>query len=405
MRFVLQLTFISCMALAVATSACTRETARPGKESAPDTTRIDFGSVKWQSIGNCWNYAVLGFIEAQEFRTGKIRSFSNYSESYITYRHFQDQLTSKSTLTALETGGSFDLALELVRAYGLLGEADFIPEEADSPKSSRQKAALDDLNAKLKSGEIKTPLTKDQAIAALNAAFKVDLAVVAPKIITSDKITVRGLDGADVPLAAFHTRGNPNRWVDTYWNEFAHPRKPGSLNENDSILYSPTWEGIKESDRKTLRGAIRALNDGHPVVMSWLVEFGAAKQGVFDKTNLKPDYTSDSGLHMTAIVDYVATGIDPETGVEFMTPEGDVPQSAKDMAVAHGELRHVIVKNSWGNGFDRHDRSFWVRNGTSGYHRVEFDYLMARYWLGQGDASRTVHLGMIGVAMPERYKR
>jgi len=393
------------VALLATSAACTRKSDAPAPESAPGATHIDFASVKWQSIGNCWNYAVLGFVEAHEYRTGKVYNFSNYSESYITYRHAQDQLTSNLPLSAIETGGSFDGALELVRDYGLMHEADFIPEESDDPKSNRQKAAITELDAKLKSGEIKTPLTKAKAIEILDAAFKVNLAAVASKIIPADKITVRGLDGADVPLSSFYTRANAHKWEDIDWGRFAHPRKPGTANEKESVLYSPTWDEIRDNDRKLVRSSMRALNDGHAAMLSWLVEFGAMRQGVFDKGNLKPDYTSDSGLHMTAIVDYVATGIDPATGEEFLTPEGLVPQEAKDLAAAHGELRHMIVKNHWGNGFDRIDRTFWVRNGTSGYHRIEFDYLTSRYLLGQGDAERSVYLGIQSIALPVRYHR
>lgn len=394
-------TVCSLLASGLVSMACTKRSADQGLH-APSSTHIDSASVKWQTIGNCWNYAVLGFIESHEFQTGLVPTFSDFSESYISYRHFEDQL-SRSVLPAeLESGGTFDLALQLVRKYGVMREADFIPEEATSPKSNRQLSALTKLNAKLKAGELKAPLNREQIRAELDAAFGVELKAVSDKIIPAEKVIVRGMDGQNVALPEFTRAGGPHAWKDVSWSS-RHPRKPGATRDDETVLFAPSWEQLYARDRDLLRAGMKALNAGHGVVLSWLVEFQAMKQGVFDRTHLKPGYKSDSGLHMTALVDYVATGIDPETGVEFFTPEGNVPDAMKTMAENHGELRHIIVKNHWGNGFDRIDRTFWVRNGTSGYHRIELDYLSGWYWLGQKDAPRTLNVGFLGLAMPQRF--
>jgi hypothetical protein len=123
--------------------------------SRVEVTDVDHTSVKRQSIGNCWIYAVATWVESLH----KIATDEevNVSESYWTYWHFYDQLVNGYVGKEIETGGSFFEAVRLIREHGITLEETFIPEEADREKSERQARAETSINKALsEGGELET---------------------------------------------------------------------------------------------------------------------------------------------------------------------------------------------------------------------------------------------------------
>lgn len=55
-----------------------------------DITKIGESRVKEQSVGNCWVYATLGWVES--LQVGTTRQELNLSESYITYMHWFERI-------------------------------------------------------------------------------------------------------------------------------------------------------------------------------------------------------------------------------------------------------------------------------------------------------------------------
>ena len=119
-----------------------------------------------QSIGNCWIYATLGWVESMNrSRTGVE---ANYSESYLTFWDWFAKITTGSgvsttttngmTTRTIETGGSWQLAASLIKQRGLMTEGDFIPDESTAEMSACQAAAERTVNQALSvGGELATP--------------------------------------------------------------------------------------------------------------------------------------------------------------------------------------------------------------------------------------------------------
>src|SRR6185369_14782295 len=83
--------------------------------------------VKEQVIGNCWLYSTASWAEALVLATRPSETAPDYSESYWSYWHWFDQITSEAWYTSLtfgwlgvnditkvQQGGWFELATDLV---------------------------------------------------------------------------------------------------------------------------------------------------------------------------------------------------------------------------------------------------------------------------------------------------
>lgn len=369
--------------------------------SGDRSTNIPHSSIKRQSIGNCWTYGFIGMIEAHEMAAGHVSEFSNYSESYISFRHFESQLLDRyARSNTLQTGGGWQVAVSIVKRYGLLREGDFIPDEASQNMSKRQDEAVKYLEKSMKEGKLSQSRDEATVRAEVDAAFKVRRADFEPKIIPLNKITVRGLEGMNVPLATML-----DQWSEASWSEFRYPER-GDTPEDNVLFYPEPWE-LPESNQETLASVKRALNAGHAVILSWLVEFNATDGGTFTIDKLSnPKYERHNGLHLTSLEDYVATGFDPDTGLEFYVGEGQVTPQEQRLAADHGFVRYLITKNSWGSGFERFDRSFYLRDGDAGYNRLDMNYLSAWLWLDEGkpeEDRKSLRLGITGFQLPRAF--
>lgn len=172
----------------------------PEALSSTKTVNIPHTPVKWQSIGNCWAYAAVGWIESMMLR-GETEPLPNFSETYITYRHYEGQLNYLRG-NELQTGGSFYEATQIILRYGLMYEADFAPEEATLSKSDRQKRATAILNESLASGPLSKIRTRAVIRAELDRAFGVNIKALESKIIDPSEILVSTGQGGKAPLSS-----------------------------------------------------------------------------------------------------------------------------------------------------------------------------------------------------------
>jgi hypothetical protein len=340
-------------------------------QSSISTVNIPQSSVKQQSIGNCWVYAALGWVESLAVRANGREL--DLSESYLTYRFFQDSLLQNIPTKELDTSGNFSIAMDLIANYGIMHESDFIPSEANKPRSERQATALKILNESIKSGALAQ--LRDSAVsfserqqiiqAELDRAFSVNMQALQFKVVNPSSINLgKASDGSSLTLSKLATS-------DYYrWNWVSFPFN-GSSSPNGQPISMPLRS---RAQMQVLQRVKRALNDGHPVLISWFVDFNALKGDAFDlNTLIAAQKPGRQGGHITVIEDYVASGINPVDGSTFRTPEGEISPSEKELALKFGNIDYFIVKNSWG----AKPESSYYRDGSYGYHK-----LMANYAFG-----------------------
>lgn len=334
------------------------------QETVSQTQTVDLpqSQVKWQSIGNCWSYAVMGWAESIVLR--ETSKELNFSESFMTYTHFRDQLLSG--VEQVETGGSWDHARNLIARYGMMLEADFIPAESEETFSKVQKAALDALNLSLKEGVLSKDKSTKTVDAELQKAFNIKLtAEIKKKIFAASSVKLKGRETLNTKL---------NSWSDRVW-----PASWGSAPSEQAQL--PQTFELNVSQKSMLARVKKALNKHEPVVMSWFVDFNAMNnEGIFNKKSLDLLKEGRQGYHMTVIEDYLVEGIHPVTGKKFSIGEGEATAEEKLLAEQYGNVVAFIVKNSWG-GAERLDRSSYNRLGQKGYHRLDASYLFS--WLAE----------------------
>ena len=354
----------------------------PGTSEDP-ITQVNQTKVKRQSIGNCWLYATVGWVEAMHYNVGKEEI--NLSESYLTYWHWFDQIANGGgASTEVSTGGSWSTGASLMDRYGVMLEADFIPEEAQAESSARQHDALEAINLSLKSGALKDPAKRrDRAFvkAELSKAWRLSPAVIknlddafGPKVsqtltgtnpstrlgaikkVTDISVSLR--DPADATKTVIKTlkdaigSGGYYRSGAFTWQELDYPQSPGTLR------------------REFYKRVQRALHDGQPVIISWFVDFNALTPSAqFSKAYLDGKGVGRQGGHMTLIDDYEAINV-PTFGT--LKAGVDATEEQKKAALDNAtEITFLRIKNSW--GASRPDRV--PSSQLAGYYDLMADYM------------------------------
>lgn len=338
--------------------------------------------VERQSIGNCWIYAHASWIESMHLSaTG---SPFDVSQSYWTYWHWFDQIAGGWT-TTISTGGNWSTANNIIKKYGLMAEKDFVFADTQSEMSSRQKSALDALNASLKNGvladqaarrdkkKVRAEMDRAWGLSAQHTAMldrvfgegvtRTFSSSSSPANNTSTAI-VRGqdFDVAYTRGGADNTRGQ------------ARVKLSQAIGEWREVYYS------RSSRRSFLQRVQRALHDAQPVVITWFVDFNAmenrqnALRGSFNIDTLNEFGPGRQGGHMTVLEDYqaqLADGTLLKAGVTIdkTTNEG---KTLLERALQNDtQVQFLRVKNSWGAA--RPDRAF--APGMPGYHDLYLNYL------------------------------
>ncbi len=349
--------------------------------SQTETVDIPQSPAKNQIIGNCWDYAVMGWAESQHLQaTGELLDLS---EAYITYRHFETQLMAMSSSTPNEgkqviAAGDFPTARSLIANYGLLRETDFSPQTSTPSTDKREENAINAVNQSLKTGDLEKLLSTKMSDDAkntlihtvLDAAFGVKIDALANKIISANNFIVGTNSGKSVMLSDEIYR----------WHYVEFPINENSLPGASKL---PFQAALNNEQTLIIRNVMRALNQHKPVFVAWLVDVNAmGSEGTFSAETLQQKGAGSQGLHITLLADYTATLTDLNTHAQITTPEGEVDDALKTRAAEEGLLKSLIVKNSWG----QNPKATYPRHGEYGYNKLNSDYLFS--WIGRTDAAQ-----------------
>jgi len=377
---------LSLLALS-AMPACSNDDPASSAATGDGDEVVDIpnSKVKDQSIGNCWIYATAGWAES--LRLGYSGEELNISESYLSYidwfHGIQDgDFTAKD---GLETGGWFGEAAEYLRRYGVMDEGTFIPEEANAQESSRQKQALDAINASLKSGvlaDAKNRKNLDMVRDELDKAFKLSAETIAlldesfghdlsRTVVKGATIPAgKGLRPASAVEVGFYkpqskvisladALGNPSSEFST----FSWRSRTGQFAWNEA-----SYPASASSQRSFQIKAQKAMNARRAVILTWFVDFNAMDRsnGTFKAV---PDTIGRQGGHMTVLEDYQVSNVPGFGTLEAGVTVTDL--KALDAALSpEATLDFLRIKNSWGTGFTPPEGT-----ALNGYHDLYAAYL------------------------------
>jgi hypothetical protein len=346
--------------------------------------------VRRQTIGNCWLYATASWAEALNkallpadapMPDGAVTSVIipadagdagytgpepwrpaglNMSESYWTYWHWFDQLANGgNTDDAIETGGFFVTAAEIINRYGVMKEVDFIPSENWFESSPTQKRALATINESMKTGVLKNFVARrDRALvrSELDRAFGLSPNVVAAMDQVFGRTVSRTLDRSNVATKgtniirareiAVQLRDPSTRRVVTRTLQDA----VGTRAANGMRLGSFAWNVARypfspAQRRDTLIRVQRAMHDHQPVIVTWRVDFNAGDpEGRF---LAPPEEPGSQGGHMVVVEDYQINNV-PGFGT-LLAGQVETRQQALTAALSPtAKVEFIRVKNSWG---------------------------------------------------------
>jgi hypothetical protein len=374
-----KLRFLTLAAMMSASAAfgmgCAVETGEEASDDlTPDQTDqaisdVKHSPVKRQSIGNCWLYATATWAESMNLSaTGQT---ANVSESYWTYWHWFDEITRGFVSTEVETGGSFQVAAEIIRNYGLMNEGDFIPEEANAEMSARQASALAKINESVKNGVLKDPAKRrDRAVvrAELDKAWELKPEVVAQL----DKVFGKDVSKT-LRSSTTYTTGTkiirPTAFKAKYKNGTTGAFRTVSLRtalDEWRVTNHPDYDAAAQ--RRFQIRFQKALHDNQPVIISWFVDFNSmTRNGTFEAPPATP---GRQGGHMTVMEDYQINDVPG-----FGTLKAGEPATQEQMAAAldpKAKIEFIRIKNSW--GAYRPDR--WDNAPQPGYHDLYMKYLL-----------------------------
>lgn len=347
--------------LLVAPAACSSSADAPATGS-DDIVNLPHTDVKNQAIGNCWLYATASWTEA--LHAAATGEKVDLSESYWSYWHWYLQIlwsgdespdNAFGNLDQVSTGGGFAMAAHILKYMGAMKEGDFIPEDEGARTSRRQSSAQAAINRSLKDGPLKEKAARrdmdllrkemdkawglsEEVSARLDKAFGRNLekspdwaSEEETKIIASSKLLVAVRDPAtkekvNVPLADIlpsAIAGVPGgRFA---WEEVAYPKTP-------------------EERRAYMKRMQRALHDGMPPLLTFLVDFSGMRGSKFDTIPASP---GRQGGHMVAVSDYQAENV-PGFGTLLAGKLEERPEALAAALSDEVQIPFIRVKNSWG---------------------------------------------------------
>jgi len=385
------------LALAVTPSAlvgCAPAEEAAGAEddtaSVDEIANVNQSAVKRQSIGNCWLYATVGWAESlHKSRTG---TEVNLSESYLTFWDWFTKIQTGAgfdstvqtsggtsvTRRAIRTGGSWQLASQIIKQRGVMMEGAFIADEATAEMSARQAAAESAINAALSDGgELATAEARRdgaKVLRVLGAAWRLPAETMTMLTTVFGARGEKRFDGystrasvgrsavkraADLQVRTAVRSGTTTRTVDTTLAEVL----PGGRYGWVALDYPGTWN--TSGRPAAMRRLLTALNADQPVIVSWLVDFNALDSvGAFRMEQLtRAGRPGRQGGHLTVLHDYQSRLAD---GTVFRA--GEALPAADRARAASGEIEFLRVKNSW--GVSRSDRA-----SQAGYYDLYVNYL------------------------------
>ena len=398
------------LAAALGVSACSATSDDAGRTSRGPVTDVPQASVKDQSIGNCWTYATVGWIESLVKGANDRHTELTLSESYVTYWYWYEQIAGGRVGAAVQEGGTWAKAIELVLRYGIPDAGDFIAPEATAIRSARQETALAAINLALKSGALKDRAAqRDRALVRreMDRAWQLGPKVSAWMDTAFGADVSTTLDGADpttalaagVPLhrasdmAAKLKDPDSGEWkTATVADAMGTRRSRWDIYTRSGALAWQTASYPDASDAKGRRDFLkrvqRALHDHQPVVLSWYVDFNALDdKGRFFAPPATP---GSQGGHMVIMEDYEIDNV-PGFGTLAAGVNETRPEALQAALADEATVKFLRIKNSWGN---------YHSPTIAGYHDLYMTYLNGPLKQCETDASEHPILDKCHDAVP-----
>ena len=349
-------------------------------------TEVPHSSVKDQSTNNCWIYATTGWVESMHLNaTGEELDLS---ESYLTYWHWFDQIVSGWVEDgAVEEGGSWGQAAELILRYGLVAEKDFIAVEADEIFSKRQAKAVKAVNLALKSGALRYGASRRDPVLVrqvLDEAWQIKTTA------KSWLDSTFGVDGSRTLDVDYQTTdvpaGSPVRKPSSFKAKLRNPatgrflertvvealgtrRSDMNLENRNGEL---AWQDVpypkqRRARREFWKRVQRALHDKQPIVVNWMIDDNSfTADGKYVDVPPRP---GPQGGHMVLGFDYAVDNVPGHGSLEagvLVTNQATLDAALSDEA----EVRLLRVKNSWSPTYHA-----LAAPAPGGYHDLYVKYL------------------------------
>jgi hypothetical protein len=346
----------------IVASACASEAASDASRS-DDVSTVKDTRPKEQTIGNCWIYATLGWVESMELAHSG--TSLDLSESYLTYLHAFTRITTDEFVFDVRgdwnTGDFFGEGAELVARYGLMDQSAFVSAEKDVDRSTRQEAANAVIIAALKTGgELST---KEARRDPRKVRAVLDRAWALPSEISETMTRTFGPDlsktrakGATLPAKGFHdpakmivakAKDGHEITLDEAMGELDPMRETSSVRDRKERRGPYAWQRVEMEDAGARDGAVlrlkKTLNAGYSVPIDWYPAWDSMREG---DGSFHAPVRGEGGWHASLVSDYE---IDvPGHGVlPAGTPVTDPALLEKTLA-KDAEVKFLRLKNSWG---------------------------------------------------------
>lgn len=365
------------------TTGCTSDVGT----TSDDVTDVKHTDVERQSIGNCWLYAHASWIESMNYSaTGKA---FDVSQSYWTYWDWFNKIVGGEVYgTELETGGFYDVANDIVLERGIMPETKFVKEDANGEMSSAQSAALNAINAELKTGRLKDSSSRyDRALVrqVLDDAWKLSSTVKSQMTKAFGKSYEKSFLSSSTTTSGtsiIHPKDFKVWFTERTTNKNKATDRVTSLDiaiKQWRVANYPSWSDSSKRDFQIR--VQKALHDRQPVIITWDVDFNAMEssdpvlKGSFNTATLKKaGRPGRQGGHMTVLEDYEVDTKDYgllKAGVTLDPSNSSDAAKLEAALLPTSTIKFMRIKNSW--GAFRDDRS--SAPGFPGYHDLYMDYL------------------------------
>ena len=354
------------------------DTIGEADEAITDVVHTD---VERQSIGNCWIYAEASWAESMH----KAATGTNFdiSQSYWTYWHWYGEITGSPSSDEVQTGGWWSTANDIVRSYGIVPEASFVPGDGGNgvERSARQSSALDTINRELKTGGRLDTFAKRS-----NRTLVRQVLSEAWELTTAEQQLLTSAFGADGTRTIANGRAVTTGTAIVKASAFPAAY---ALGPNQPILQKTLataigdWREVSYPSSATSRRTVqrrlqKALHDRQPAILNWFVDFNALEAApnlplsasfTLGKLNNNP---GRQGGHMVVFEDYeakLANGEILKAGVTLDPAKPADAQKLRDALRADTQVSFFRIKNSWGTNRTA------PAVGFAGYHDLYVDYL------------------------------
>lgn len=349
--------------------ACSPSAPEAGGTLSSEVTSVENTSVKSQAIANCWLYATAGWVES--LHKGATTRDVDVSEAYWNYWYWYEQITGgeitlgtdAQTGTAVEQGGWWGLAVEIIYRYGWMYQGDFLPD-ADA-KAARHAYAVRALDDSLASGALKSPESrKDLKLVRqeLSRAWKLGTSAAADiEAIfggTKESITARAANGGlgitrihapqELPvLGADGTRTVTLADVVGTMAPGTTPRDGSRIGPEAWTETRYAWTADDDGHRRRkamLKNLQHVLNRRLAIPFAWWVS-STAQAGQF--VGARVTDSSIYGIHESILVDYEVDDV-PGYGTLRVDERETRPAALAASLDDRARVKFFRIKNSWG---------------------------------------------------------